>query len=89
MKTRLRDAIEAKEIYDNTKNLVIMRERQFVLKHFSSIAIRKLASLISIREVENKIIKSDEYVVAKLSFDKLLNDKSTIAILFYESSSYR
>lgn len=43
--------------------------------------MQKLVLLISIRKVSDKIIKSDKYVVAKLLFDRLLDDNLTIAIL--------
>ena len=51
-----------------------MRDRQFLLKHFSNVIIDKMTSLILIREVDDKIVKIDEFIIIKLYFDDELND---------------
>ena len=69
----------------NTECSVILINREFIRKQLSNLQIRKLASLMLIREVRNKIIKTDEYYVFKIYINEHVNDLTSTTILIIEA----
>ena len=56
---------------------VTMIDRKFFTQLLSNVSVQKLTSSISVRDVENKIVKSDEYMFVSMSFDDLLKSEQT------------
>lgn len=58
----------------NLKRPININNREFLHKLLSHISIQKITFLISIREIDEKIIKINDYMIIKLTFhDKLKN----------------
>ena len=54
---------------------IIMTKRQFVREYLFDVSIQKMTSIVSIRDVNEKIVKIDEFVIIKLYFNKMLIDQ--------------
>ena len=59
----------------DTGNPITMGGRRFIAEQLPDAAVQKLASPVPVRGVGGKVVKSDEYVRAKMSFDGVLNNK--------------
>ena len=58
--------------------LVTMIERKFFTQLLFDVSIQKLISSISMRNVEEKIFKSNEYILIKMSFDDTFKSKQFV-----------
>ena len=57
---------------------VTMIERKFFTQLLFDVSIQKLISSISMRNVEEKIVKSNEYMLVKMSFDDTFKSKQSV-----------
>ena len=57
---------------------VTMTERKFFTQLLFDVSIQKLISSISMRNVEKKIVKSNEYMLIKMSFDDTFKSKQFV-----------
>ena len=57
---------------------VTMTERKFFTQLLFDVSIQKLISSISMRNVEGKIVKSNEYMLIKMSFDDTFKSKQFV-----------
>ena len=57
---------------------VIMIDRKFLTQLLSNVSVQKLASSIFVRSVNDKIVKSDEYMLVSMSFDEMLKFEHAI-----------
>ena len=57
---------------------ITMIERKFFIQLLFDVSIQKLTSSISVRDVEEKIVKSDEYMLVKMSFDDTFKSKQFV-----------
>lgn len=58
----------------NLKCLININDRKFLRKLLLYILIQKITFLISIREIDKKSIKINNYIIVKLAFYNKLND---------------
>ena len=74
------------KLNSNTENIkicididcfVTMIDRKFLTQLLSNVSMQKLISFISVRDVEDKIVKSNEYMFVNMSFDDLFKSKQT------------
>ena len=72
------------KIYINTRNSIIIKKRRFVLNRLSSITIHKIILFIFIRNVNDKMIKFDKFVIINLFFDNFTQNASFIKIITIE-----
>ena len=54
---------------------VIMIDRKFLTQLLSNVSVQKLASSISVRDVSDKIVKSDEFMLVSMTFDEVLKSE--------------
>ena len=75
------------KLNNNTKNIkicididcsVTMIDRKFFTQLLFNVSVQKLTSFIFVRDVKDKIVKSDEYMFVNMSFDDLLKSKQAI-----------
>ena len=62
----------------NSRCSIIIDDKQFILFKISNAKIHIMSILLSIKEVDNKIIQSIEYVVVSVYFKDKYNNKSII-----------
>ena len=60
---------------------VILRDRTYLLKHFSNLKIKKITFFISIRDVNNKIVNIDKYTIITIYIKEIVNDIKRSACL--------
>ena len=77
MSVQLKNNIKIIHICVDIKNFIIMKGRRFIVEQLLDVAVQKLTFSMSVREVEGKIVKFDEYIKVKISFDDVLNNKNT------------
>ena len=74
---KLNSNTEDTKICIDTDCFVTMTDRKFLTQLLSNVFVQKLASSISVRDVRDKIVKSDEYMLISMSFDDLLKSERT------------
>ena len=75
---KLNNNIEDIKICIDIDCFVIMIDRKFLTQLLLDVSMQKLASFISVRNVRDKIVKSDEYMLVNMFFDDLLKLEQTI-----------
>ena len=60
-------------LFDFNYNITL-KDRAYLLKHVSNLKIKKIAFFISIRDVNNKIINIDEYIMITIYIKEIVND---------------
>ena len=61
---------------------VTMIDRKFLTQLLSNVSVQKLASSISVRDVSDKIVKSDEFMLVSMTFDEVLkSEHATIDVI--------
>lgn len=63
---------------------ISMSDREFLRKLLLHISIQKITSSILIREIDEKIIKIDDYMIVKLIFHDKLNDVFVKRVIIVE-----
>ena len=59
----------------------ILTDKDFLLKRISDLQIQKLISFMSVREVNNKIIRTNEYALIKIFIDETVAIKAVTAVI--------
>ena len=72
---RLDSSSENIKICIDTDCSVTMIDRKFLTQLLSNVSVQKLASSISVRDVNDKIVKSDEFMLVNMTFDEVLKSK--------------
>ena len=75
---RLDNNIESIKICIDIDCSVIMIDRKFLTQLLFDVFVQKLASSISMRNVNDKIVKSDEFMLVSMTFDEMLKSKREI-----------
>ena len=76
MSIQLKNNIKIIHICVDIENFIIIKRRRFIVEQLSNIAMQKLTFLISVRKIENKIVKFNEYIKVKILFNNVLNNKN-------------
>ena len=79
MSMRLKNNQTIINICVDIDNLIIMKERDFFTQLLSNVSVQKLVFFVSVRDVNDKIIKFDEYMKIKMFFDDVLNSKNSVS----------
>ena len=74
---KLNNNIENIKICIDIDCLVTMIDRKFLTQLLLDVSMQKLASSIFMRDVRDKIVKSDEYMLVSMFFDDLLKSNQT------------
>ena len=72
---KLDSNIESIKICIDTDCSVIMTDRKFLTQLLFDVFVQKLASSISMRDVNDKIVKSDQFMLVNMTFDEVLKSK--------------
>ena len=79
---RLDSSSENIKICIDTDCSVTMIDRKFLTQLLSNVSVQKLASSISVRDVSDKIVKSDEFMLVSMTFDEVLkSEHATIDVI--------
>ena len=72
---KLDSSIESIKICIDTDCSVTMIDRKFFTKLLFDVSVQKLASSIFVRDVNDKIVKSNEFMFVSMAFDEMLKSK--------------
>ena len=75
---RLDSNTEDTKICIDTDCSVTMTDRKFLTQLLLNVSMQKLASSISVRDVKDRIVKSNEYMLVSMSFDEMLKFEHAI-----------
>ena len=75
---KLDNNIESIKICIDIDCFVIMIDRKFFTQLLSDVSVQKLISSISMRDVSDKIVKSNEFMLVNMTFDEMLKSKREI-----------
>ena len=82
---KLDNNIESIKICIDIDCSVTMTDRKFLTQLLSDVSVQKLASSISMRDVSDKIVKSDEFMLVSMTFDEMLkSERETIDVIEVE-----
>ncbi len=65
-------------------NSIIMIDRKFLSNSISDLQIQIMKFLISIKDVNNKLINTNEFAIVSIHLNELANEKLAIAVLIIE-----
>ena len=72
---RLNSSIENIKICIDTDCSVTMTDRKFLTQLLFDVFVQKLVSFISVRDVDDKIVKSNEFMFVSMTFDEVFKSK--------------
>ena len=72
---KLDNNIENIKICIDIDCFITMIDRKFLTQLLSNVSVQKLTSSISVRDVNDKIVKSDEFMLVNMTFDEMLKSK--------------
>ena len=75
---KLNNSIENIKICIDIDCFVIMIDRKFFTQLLFNVSMQKLISFIFVQNVNDKIVKSDEFMFVNMTFDKMLKSKHEI-----------
>ena len=75
---KLDNNIESIKICIDIDCFVTMIDRKFLTQLLFNVSVQKLTSSISVRDVNDKIVKSDEFMLVSMTFDEVLKSKHAI-----------
>ena len=75
---KLNNNIESIKICIDIDCSVIMIDRKFLTQLLFNVFVQKLTSFISVRNVNDKIVKSNEFMLVNMTFDEVLKSKHAI-----------
>ena len=82
---KLNSSIENIKIYIDIDCFVTMTDRKFFTQLLSNVSMQKLVSSIFVRDVNDKIVKSNEFMFVSMTFDEMLKSKrETIDVIEIE-----
>lgn len=63
---------------------IILDDCVFVKKYLENVLVQKLAFLLFVREITNKIIRTSKYVLAYICINKTKNNQDIVIRMFVE-----